>query len=400
MYECIIIGAGASTLGTVISLESNNVLILEKNDKLGKKLKMTGNSRCNLTNNKNTNNFINHVTVNNRFLYSTLNNFGPKDIYEYFNPIVPLKIENDDRVFPESNNSSDFTNHLEELIEKKNIKIKYNESVIALQKNDDEFIVTTGNNTYRSKKVIIGTGGVSYPTTGSTGDGHRLLKKLGHTITPLYPCEVAVTSSEYVIEDEDLKGLSFKNIDVSIKGTKHKKSGDMIITHFGVSGPAAFKISEFVHKHLESNHKCDLLVDFLPNISRDKLVEVFTSKRGQKFKIVTILNQYLPKRFSEYVVDRLYLDNIYVEELSNKDRDKLLDLVKSFKLDVDGTLDIEKAYVTGGGVKISEINGKTMESKLVEGLYIVGELLDVHANTGGYNLTIAISTGYTAGLQI
>jgi predicted Rossmann fold flavoprotein len=393
MYDVIVIGSGPAGIMASIKAAENkkSVLLLEKNDSIGKKLKLTGGTRCNLTNLKTTSDFINQIPVNNKTLYSCLSQFGPQDIYNYFESIgVKLKVEDHDRVFPQSNKAETIIDALYNELIKNKVNIHFNESVEDININNDIKEITTNKDTYQAKNIIVATGGKSYPHTGSTGDGYKLSKMLNQPLTKLYPAETfLIANNEY-----PLAGITLDNVEVSIN--KRTVDGSLLFTHVGVSGPAIFKISEEVYKNLEANNQASIKIDLLPQYTVDKMMSLLNNY-NQKKNIGSFFKEYLPKRLAEYLItdgERM------IVTISKVDKMKLMQLVKGFEIDIKQTGTIEQSFVTGGGVDIKYINPKTMESTINKGIYFVGEVLDIHGHTGGYNITIALSTGYAAGVSI
>ena len=393
MYDVIVIGSGPAGIMASIKAAENKktVLLLERNDSIGKKLKLTGGTRCNLTNLKTTSDFINQIPVNNKTLYSCLSQFGPQDIYNYFESIgVKLKVEDHDRVFPQSNKAETIIEALYNELIKNEVDIHFNESVEDININNDIKEIKTNKDTYQAKNVIIATGGKSYPHTGSTGDGYKLSNMLKQPLTKLYPAETFLISSK----EYPLAGITLDNVEVSIN--KRTVDGSLLFTHVGVSGPAIFKISEEVYKNLEANNQASIKIDLLPQYTVDKMMSLLNNY-NQKKNISSFLKEYLPKRLAEYLItdgERM------IVTISKADKMKLIQLVKGFEIDIKKTGTIEQSFVTGGGVDIKYINPKTMESTINKGIYFVGEVLDIHGHTGGYNITIALSTGYAAGVSI
>jgi len=390
MYDIIVIGAGPAGMMTAIMASSNGkkVLLIEKNDIVGKKLLLTGGTRCNLTNLKAIDKFIEEIPVNKRTLYSTLNNFGPEDIYQYFNNLnIPLKVEDNDRVFPKDNKATSIVNGLYNALLESNVDLHLNESVIEIKDKE----ITTNKDKYQPDKIIIATGGLSYSNTGSTGDGYKFAESMNQDVTKLYPAETYIITKDIL----PLEGISLKDVLVSFE--KIKASGDILFTKKGLSGPAIFKISEYLYKYLENNKVAEITIDFIPNISLDKLSEELEKYNHQK-EMYSFIKKYLPKRLGDYLVDQ-FIINQKIGSISKKDRIKLLTNIKAYKIDIVATGSIEQAFVTGGGVDIKNINTKTMESKINKDIYFAGEILDIHGHMGGYNITIALSTGYTAGVN-
>ncbi len=394
MYDVIVIGAGPAGLMASItaSIRNKKVLLIEKNNQIGKKLEITGGGRCNLTNLKSVKDFIDQIPVNNKTLYSTLTNFGPKEIVEYFRKLdVKLKVEDDDRVFPISNKSTTIIECLYNELVKNNVELNLNESVIEIQILDNLKVVKTNKNTYETKNIIIATGGFSYPQTGSTGDGYRLAKKIYQDVTNIYPAETFLKTAE----KPPLEGITLDNVNVSIDNKI--VTGSLLFTHIGLSGPVIFKISADIYKKLQSEKIVKLFIDFIPNIKEGQLL-IDINNYDSKKEAVTFINSYLPKRLADYIGHNFV--NIKMSQLSKDNKKQLINNLKRYSIDILGTGSLEQSLVTGGGVDMKKINSKTMESTINKGIYFVGEVLDIHGHTGGYNITLALSTGYTAGNSI
>ena len=390
MWDCIIIGAGPSGLMTGIEASKNNkVLIIEKNAKPGRKLLLTGNGRCNITNLKENNAFIESVNYNKKYLYSTIYNFGPREIYNYFTENkVMLKEEDDNKIFPVSDKASDILNAL--LKNTNNLTINYNESVTNIIKNDEYYEVITNKSSYQARNLVIATGGTSYKNTGSTGDHINFAKMLNQPYVPLFPAEVGIITKEKL----NIPGTSFN--DVKVKYLKYKTRGKLMFTHKGLSGSAIMLLSEHIYKNEEKT----IYIDFLPNKTIDELLDEINNTNKEK-DLLSFLNNYFTKRFSTYLIEKLsFPSNIKIKNLNKKDLEKLIDKIKNSSYEVESVDDINNAYVTGGGIDLKYINTKTFASTINKNLYFVGEALDFHGPIGGYNLTIALSTGYSAGISI
>ena len=410
----IIIGGGpAGMLSAISSAKAgNNVTILEKMNMCGKKLLITGKGRCNITNATEIEEFINYIPGNGRFLYSAFQNFNNEDIIEMLEKSgVKTKVERGNRVFPVSDKSKDVLDALLENLKKLGVKIKTNTEVeeIIVNNNKVEGVITKNKEKILADKVILATGGKSYPATGSTGDGYKMVEKLGHTITEIKPSLVPLTVYDLEICKE-LQGLSLKNVKISLKNENkviYEDFGEMIFTHFGVSGPTILSSSAILLryknvKQLLKDKKIELQIDFKPALNKEKLDlrirRDFEEVKNKQFK--NSLNELLPQKLIPVIIEKSGIDeNKKVNEITREERLGLLDLLKEFKIKIKDFKEIEYAIITAGGVKIKEINPKTMESKLIQGLHFAGEIIDVDAYTGGFNLQIAYSTGYIAGMD-
>ena len=427
----IVIGGGpAGLLAAISSAKQNNrVTVLEKMDSCGKKLLITGKGRCNITNGCDITEFFENVPTNPKFLFSAFNNFTNKDIIEMLeNEGVNVKEERGKRIFPVSDKSQDVLNAILKIAKRLNIDIKFNSKVTKIETIEEENgKVVTGvicnNNFIKADKVIIATGGKSYPVTGSTGDGYSFAKELGHTITLLRPSLVPLTSDDNTCMD--LQGLSLKNVEIKVKeiyendnkeanGNSNNKNekliykdfGEMLFTHFGVSGPIVLSASAHLVrvKNIEELFKSGnikLEIDLKPALDFEKLdqrvLRDFAEEKNKDFK--NSLDKLLPQKLIPVVVRLSGIDeNKKVNEITKKERENLVNILKCLKINITGFRNIEEAIITNGGINVKEINPKTMESKLVKGLFFAGEIIDVDALTGGFNLQIAWSTGFTSGM--
>ncbi|OHO30768.1 MULTISPECIES: NAD(P)/FAD-dependent oxidoreductase [Staphylococcus] len=411
MYQTIIIGGGPSGLMAAVAASENNskVLLIEKKKGLGRKLKISGGGRCNVTNRLPYEEIIKNIPGNGKFLYSPFSKFDNESIIEFFESRgIKLKEEDHGRMFPVSNKSQDIVDTLVNTIKNNNVEIKEETVVNDISKNDQSFIVKTQDGEFESKTVIIATGGTSVPQTGSTGDGYRFAENLGHTITELFPTEVPITSSESFIKNKTLKGLSLKDVELSVLKKNGKKrishQMDMIFTHFGVSGPAALRCSQFVYKEQKNQKKQDiqLQLDVFPEISLQDLenkIKKILSEEPDKY-IKNALRGLIEERYLLFMLEQANInENTTFHHLSNQQLTHLAEHFKQFIFTVNGTLSIERAFVTGGGVSLKEIWPKTMMSKIQPGLFLCGEVLDIHGYTGGYNITSALVTGHVAGSE-
>ncbi|MEJ7218614.1 NAD(P)/FAD-dependent oxidoreductase [Staphylococcus gallinarum] len=413
MYQTIIIGGGPSGLmaAAAASADGERVLLLEKKKGLGRKLKISGGGRCNVTNRLPYDAIIKNIPGNGKFLYSPFSIFDNESIIAFFESRgVKLKEEDHGRMFPVSNKAQDVVDTLVTTLHQNKVEVKEESTVEKVEyTSTDSFKVTLNNQKeYQSKSLIIATGGTSVPQTGSTGDGYKFATSLGHTITELFPTEVPITSAEPFIKDKRLKGLSLKDVDVSVLKKNGKKrithQMDMIFTHFGISGPAALRCSQFVYKEQKNQKKQDIemQIDAFPQLTTDALeqeIRGLLNAAPDKY-VKNSLHGLIEERYLQFMIDCAEIDeDLTAHHISNTQINTLVALFKGFTFKVNGTLPIDKAFVTGGGVSLKEIQPKTMMSKLVPGLFLCGEVLDIHGYTGGYNITSALVTGHVAGLN-
>lgn len=418
-----VIGGGPAGMMAAISASKNNneVYLLEKNSKLGKKLLITGKGRCNITSSLDIKDFISNIPGNGRFLYSVFDNYTNIDIINFLKEQgVRVKEERGNRIFPVSDKSSDVLNAFEKELKNKQVKIKFNARVtnIETQENEVKYAHYIDKNGQSKKietdKVILATGGKTYPETGSTGDGYEIAKKLGHTITEIKPSLVPLTTNGISLNIcKELQGLSLKNISIKIMDTSKSKViyedfGEMLFTHFGVSGPTILSASAHLlrYKNIDNvikEQNIKLIIDLKPALSIEKLdtriQRDFFENKNKEFK--NSLNDLLPQKLIYPVIQLSAIDaNKKVNEITKEERLRLVKLLKNFSIVISGFRPLEEGIVTSGGISIKEINPKTMESKMIKGLFFAGEIIDVDAYTGGFNLQIAYSTGYTAGCEI
>lgn len=401
--DCIVIGGGAAGIFCAIfaARKGKKVVIVEKNKILGKKLLITGKGRCNVTNKCDDETFFSNVVSNPSFLRSAYSDFTCDDTISFFENLgVELKVERGNRVFPKSDRSADIVKALREYIKELKIKIVNGEAEdLIVDGNKIKGIILKDNSKIYSSKVVIATGGISYKSTGSTGKGYELSRKYGHTVTPLKAALVPVELNETSLCCE-LQGLSLKNIKITVLREEkqiYEDFGELIFTHFGISGPTVLSASSFV--------KPDdtILIDLKPALDKKTLDKRICSdfiKYANK-NFINSLNDLLPLKMIKPIV---ILSSIPADKkvnvITKQERQNLVDLLKNIKLTVKGLRPIEEAVITSGGVSVKEINPKTMESKIIKGLYFAGEVIDVDAYTGGFNLQIAFSTGFKAGQNI
>ena len=414
--KVVVVGGGPAGIMAAISAASNgaNVVLLEKNSSLGKKLLITGKGRCNITSSIDISDFIKNIPGNGRFLYSAFQNYTNEDIINLMeNNGVKVKEERGNRIFPVSDSAQSVLDaFIKELKKYKNIEIRTNVKVKKILIDDAGFVegVSLENGEkILGGKVILATGGKSYPLTGSNGEGYEMAKSLGHTIENIRGSLVPLTAEKLC---QRMQGLSLRNVKMTLKDEEAQKKiyddfGEMLFTHFGVSGPTILSgSSHFLrYKDVEAklkSGKISLYIDLKPALSPEELdkriLRDFEEIKNKEFK--NSLDKLLPKKMIDVVIDLSGIDPYKkVNEITKEERTKLVNLLKNFKIIITGFRPVEEAIVTAGGISIKEINPKTMESKLVNGLFFAGEIIDVDAYTGGFNLQIAYSTGYTAGLD-
>ena len=417
MNKVIVIGGGPAGMMAAITAKENknDVLIIEKNNQLGKKLLITGKGRCNITSSLEMEDFIKNTPGNGMFLYSAYQQYTNQDIIEFLKQQgLEVKEERGNRIFPVTDKSIDVLKCFTKKIKELNIEIKYNTKVeeILTEMVDGESIVIgvrTDKETIKANKVILATGGKSYPLTGSTGDGYQLVEKLGHSITEIKPSLVPLEVYDKM-ECKELQGLSLRNVEIKLIDIEKNKQiyedfGEMLFTHFGVSGPTILSSSAHLVRYKNINRlfherKIVLKIDLKPALDEkklnDRILRDFEEVKNKQFK--NSLDKLLPQKLIPVIITRSKIHpNKQVNEITKKEREELIKQIKDFEVIIKGFRPIEEAIITSGGVNIKEINPKTMESKKVKGLYFAGEIIDVDSYTGGFNLQIAYSTGYVAG---
>ena len=421
--KVVVIGGGPAGMMAAITSakQGNDVILLEKMKSCGRKLLITGKGRCNITSSLPMDKFIENIPENGKFLYSVFKNFTNQDIITLLKENnVNVKEERGNRIFPLSDRSLDVLQAFENEMKKNNVKI-YTETEVKEIKTKDNAVNKVIYLNKRSgiveeiltEKVILATGGKSYPLTGSTGDGYNIAKELGHTITKISGSLVPLISKNEDLQlCQAMQGLSLRNISMKIVDEEKNKKiyedfGELLFTHFGVSGPTILSSSAHIlrYKNVEEllkKGKIKLQIDLKPALNEEKL-NLRLLRDFDKFKnkqIINSLNELLPKKMIEPVIKKAKIKNEKrINEITKQERENLIRVIKCFEITISVFRPIEEAIITRGGINVKEINPKTMESKLIEGLYFAGEIIDVDAYTGGFNLQIAYSTGYTAGLN-
>lgn len=403
-YDVIVVGAGTSGMMAAITAaqQGARVLLIEKNKKIGKKLLLTGGGRCNVTNNRPVDDLVAHIPGNGKFLYSTFSQFNNFDVMTFFNDLgVVLKEEDHGRMFPVTNKSKTIVEALHTAINDLHVTLLTNTVVTKLLHDGQQIQgVRTELDEYTAPSVILTTGGKTYPSTGSTGDGYTMVKKVGHTITPLYPTESPLISEDDFILERTLQGISLQDIDLTVLNAKRKPvvthTMDLLFTHFGVSGPAALRCSSFVNLALKDG-PVSVVVDSYPQRSVAALATELHDAAQSKKQLTNALSGFLPERLMRFFIERLGLMDKIAEKTSLEELTDLAGLMKGFEINIIRTFPIEKSFVTGGGIHLKEINPKTMESKKINGLYFAGELIDINGYTGGFNITAAFCTGHVSG---
>jgi len=404
MKKVVVIGGGPA--GVMCAAESakraNETVLLEKNPDILKKLLITGKGRCNITNASDISEFFPNIPVNSNFMYSSLYTFSNESIITLLeNEGVKTKTERGNRVFPVSDKAKDVADGLKGYLKKSGAKIKCNSEVKKIEKNNDKFKIFLKNgDTIIADSVAITTGGMSYPVTGSTGDGYKFAKLLGHNIKPIKAGLVPLEIKEDFCKE--LTGLSLRNISVKLienNKTVYTDFGEMMFTPFGVTGPVIISLSS----HLDEGKSNKIIIDLKPALSEkqldDRILRDFGEFSNKDF--LNSLNKLLPKSIISVIIELSQISpHKKCNSITKEERQRLVHLLKNFELTVKGKRPVSEAIITSGGIDVKEINPSTMESKLVSGLYFAGEVIDVDAYTGGYNLQIAYSTGYLAGINI
>lgn len=413
--KVIVIGGGPAGMMSAItaSENGNDVTLVEKMNSLGRKLLITGKGRCNITSSLNIEEFIKNTPGNGRFLYSCYQQYTNNDIIKFLKEQgLEVKEERGNRIFPVTDKSQDVLKCFTKKLKENKVKILYNmqvQKILVDEQKEKAIGILANNEEMYADKIILATGGKSYPLTGSTGDGYKMVEELGHNVTKIKPSLVPLEIYQKSL-CQDLQGLSLRNIEIKILDKSKNKAiyedfGEMLFTHFGVSGPTILSSSAHLvrYKNIEDklkNKEIILKIDFKPALSTkkldDRILRDFTEFKNKQFK--NSLEKLLPHKLINPIIKLSKIDpDKKVNEITKEERTRLVELLKNFTIEIKGFRPIDEAIVTSGGIKISEINPKTMESKLIKNLYFAGEIIDVDSYTGGFNLQIAYSTGFVAG---
>ncbi|OLR65658.1 NAD(P)/FAD-dependent oxidoreductase [Peptoniphilus porci] len=396
MKIAIIGGGPAGMMCAIKAAENHEVFLYEKNEKLGKKLFITGKGRCNLTNYCDEREFLKNIVRNKNFMYSSIYSLSPFTTYYYFEELgLPLKVERGNRVFPASDKSSDVIKIYEKKLRERDVKIKLNSEIKSIKKDKDFFIL---NDREKYDKIVIATGGLSYKLTGSTGDGYKFAKKFNHKVVEPVPGLIGIN----LYNGFNLAGLTLKNVELKVIKDKKiisREFGELLFTHRGISGPIVLTTSSKINRLKDF----EIYLDLKPALNNEKLdnriLRDFCENKNKN--IENVMRLLLPRDLISYVLENAEIEKEKkANQITKEERERLVKTIKNFKLKFESLEDINRAIITSGGVDVVDIDPKTMESKIVKGLYFIGEVLDVDALTGGFNIQIANSTGYNCGINL
>lgn len=408
MKKIVIVGGGAAGMMAAVQAakQGAHVTVLEKMNRVGKKILITGKGRCNVTNQADVNTLVKNIPGNGKFLYGAFHRWTSGDTVRFFADLgVPTKVERGNRVFPESDQAADIAGALLRAMHRLSVDVRIDQTVekICVSGGKVSGVQTKDKEVYEADAVILATGGVSYPGTGSTGDGYAFARALGHRIEQPRPSLVPLETEEPWVKEA--QGLSLRNVNVSVftDGKKTQEAfGEMLFTHFGVSGPVILSLSRQIVKEVQDKHRVELSIDLKPALS-DVQLEKRIQRDFEKFsrkQVKNSLHELLPAKLIDIVMDLAYLDpEKPVHQVTKQERIRLAEILRALRLTVTAPRPVSEAIVTAGGVSVKEVEPKTMESKLISGLYFAGEVLDIDGYTGGFNLQVAFSTGYVAGLS-
>lgn len=402
-WDVIVVGAGAAGLMAAISAARHGarVIALEKNRKPGVKILMSGGTRCNITHHTDNRGIIQAFGKQGKFLHSPLASFGVEETVAFFHEAgVPTKVEETGKIFPQSNKALDVVNALVNTLRSSGALLHLEEPVLDLKHENDMFFVTTPHEEYLASQVLLTTGGLSFPGCGTTGDGYRFAQAFGHTIAPTFPALAPLNCKQAWAMD--LSGITIPDVRVTAQAPGREPfidRGSLLFTHFGLSGPVILNVSKAL-THSRDYQDCHLILDFLPNTKIDSLsqtISEFASRDGKKLLSV-MLSDWIPRRLSDKILEiGGFPEGRKCAGITREERQRLCSLLKSTRLDIHGTLGYAKAEVTSGGIPLSEVDSRTMESKIQKGLFLAGEILDLDGPIGGYNFQAAWSTGNLAG---